>query len=84
MPIPSSEPSREALELLCIAISRDPNLAAWFRNLRKLPSNLRLNAILEITSKMKAHSEDPALIQAVSALRNPSFEALVSQIADTL
>ena len=61
---------RASLEMLTLAVTDSDELKAWFLKLGELPSNLRMNAILQITTKMRHADEDPALIDAIAALCN--------------
>ena len=61
---------RDSLETLTLAVTDSDELKAWFLKLGELPSNLRMNAILQITTEMRHAEEDPALIDAIAALCN--------------
>jgi hypothetical protein len=59
-----------SLETLTLAITDSDELKMWFLKVGELPSNLRMNAILQITTEMRHADEDPALIDAIAALCN--------------
>lgn len=62
----------EALQLLCRTLASEKSLLKWFQALEKLPSNLRSNAIIQITSEMRRGDEDPDLIGAICCLSDPA------------
>lgn len=61
---------RASLETLTLALIDSEELKLWFLKLGELPPNLRLNAILQITTEMRHADEEPALIDAIAALCN--------------
>ena len=75
---------QEALELVCLVIEQEPNIRNWFNGLRLCPENLRISAILQMTSAMQREKEDEALISAISALCNPAIFAAVQSAIEEL
>lgn len=71
---------RASLELLSLVVTDDDDLKAWFLKLGELPSNLRLNAIMQITTQMRHSDEDPALIDAIAALCNIELYDAVKEV----
>jgi hypothetical protein len=68
---------RASLELLTVTFSSDKSLRKWFKTLETLAYNLRMNAILQITTEMRHGGEDPNLINALAALSDPElYDAL--------
>ena len=56
------------LDLLCRSLASDKSLRKWFNSMETLPSNLRANAIMQITSEMRRNDEDPTVIGALCSL----------------
>jgi hypothetical protein len=75
---------RAALEHLTSAIASDETLRAWFLKLEDLSSNLRTNAILQITTEMRHGDEDPDLIGALAALCEPTLYQAVKETLQEL
>jgi hypothetical protein len=73
-----------ALETLTVTISNDSDLQKWFRTLETLSYNLRINAILQITTEMRHGDEDPDLIQAIAFLSEPELYQAVKESLDDL
>jgi hypothetical protein len=73
----------DKLSLLIRAINSDKKIKKWFKTLKDLTSNLRMNAIMQITTEMRHQSEDNDLIGAICILcdgevYNAAIEALES------
>jgi hypothetical protein len=78
---PLSSVQQEALQLLCRTLASEKSLRRWFDSLAKLPSNLRSNAIIQITTDMRRGEEDPGLIGALCCLSDPAvYEAAAAAI----
>jgi hypothetical protein len=78
---PLSSVQQEALQLLCRTLASEKSLRRWFESLAKLPSNLRSNAIIQITTDMRRGEEDPSLIGALCCLSDPAvYEAAAAAI----
>ncbi len=74
---------RSALETLTVTFSSDKSLRRWFQTLETLAYNLRMNAILQITTEMRHGGEDPDLIDALAALSDPDlYDALKETLED--
>jgi hypothetical protein len=71
-PPPLTNVQLEALQLLCRTLASEKSLLRWFHALEKLPSNLRSNAIIQITGEMRRGDEDPDLIGAICCLSDPA------------
>jgi hypothetical protein len=72
-----------SLEQLCRTLASNDNLHRWFISLEKLPFNLRMNAIMQITSEMRHNDEDPDLIAAICCLSDTDvFTAAVQTVAE--
>jgi hypothetical protein len=56
------------LNRLCRMIKSDKTIRKWFHSLESLPSNLRANAIMQITTEMRRNEEEPSLIAAVCCI----------------
>jgi hypothetical protein len=86
--MPQSDPMnsprlRASLETLTLAVTDSDELKTWFLKLGELPSNLRMNAILQITTEMRHADEDPALIDAIAALCNAElYDSVKAVILD--
>jgi hypothetical protein len=82
--IPFDSPALiSALETLTVAISGDSDLEKWFASLETLSHNLRINAILQITTEMRHGDEDPSLIQAIAFLSEPElYQAVKEALAE--
>jgi hypothetical protein len=82
-PSPLTSVQLEALQLLCRTLASEKSLLKWFRALEKLPSNLRSNAIIQITSEMRRGDEDPDLIGAICCLSDPSvYQAAAAAVGE--
>jgi len=80
---PLSSVQLEALQLLCRTLASEEPLLRWFESLAKLPSNLRSNAIIQITTEMRHGDEDPELIGALCCLSDPLvYQAAAAAIAE--
>ena len=80
---PLSSVQLEALQLLCRTLASEKSLLRWFESLAKLPSNLRSNAIIQITTEMRHGDEDPELIGALCCLSDPAvYQAAAAAIAE--
>jgi hypothetical protein len=75
---------RNALTLLTSTISSDDALRKWFLSLENLSSNLRANAILQITTEMRHGGEDMELIGAIAALSNPELYTALKETLQEL
>jgi hypothetical protein len=75
---------RAALETLTLAFSSDKSLRAWFHTLETLAYNLRMNAILQITTEMRHGGEDPDLIDALAALSDPDLYDALKETLEAL
>lgn len=64
-----------SLDLLCRVVASDPTLHRWFTSLSTLPSNLRMNAIMQITTDMRRNEEDSHLIGALCSLSDKDVYA---------
>lgn len=73
-----------ALETLTVTLSSDKSLRTWFQTLETLAYNLRMNAILQITTEMRHGGEDPDLINALAALSDPELYDAVKETMETL
>ena len=72
-----------SLDLLCRSVSSDRALRRWFASLQTLPSNLRMNAIMQITTDMRRNEEDTHLIGAVCSLSDKDvYAAAVEAIGE--
>ena len=81
-PAPLTSVQLEALQLLCRTLASEKSLLRWFEALGKLPSNLRSNAIIQITNDMRRGEEDPQLIGAICCLSDPAvYQAAVAAVA---
>jgi NaMN:DMB phosphoribosyltransferase len=69
---------RESLQLLCRVIATEDSLRKWFGSLAKLPSNIRANAIMQITSQMRHADEEEEIIEAIGSLSNPEVYAVAA------
>ena len=65
----------KSLDLLCRSLASDKTLRRWFTSLETLPSNLRSNAIMQITSEMRHNDEDPTVIGALCSLSDSDVYA---------
>jgi hypothetical protein len=82
-PTPLSSVQLQALELLCRTLASEKSLRRWFESLSKLPSNLRSNAIIQITTDMRRGDEDPALIGAICCLSDPAvYQAAAAAVGE--
>ncbi len=81
---PLSTVQIQALELLCRTLASERSLLRWFTSLAKLPSNLRSNAIIQITTDMRRGEEDPALIGAICCLSDPAVYQAAATALDGL
>ena len=81
---PLSPVQLQALELLCRTLASEKSLLRWFTSLAKLPSNLRSNAIIQITTDMRRGDEDPALIGAICCLSDPAVYLAAATAVDEL
>jgi hypothetical protein len=82
-PTPLSPVQLQALELLCRTLASEKSLLRWFTSLDKLPSNLRSNAIIQITTDMRRGDEDPALIGAICCLSDPVvYQAATAAVSE--
>lgn len=80
---PLSSVQLEALQLLCRTLASEKSLLKWFRALEKLPSNLRSNAIIQITNEMRRGDEDPSLIGAICCLSDPAvYQAAAAAVGE--
>lgn len=76
-------PQVKSLNLICRSVASDRNLRRWFDGLHTLPSNLRMNAIMQITTDMRRNGEDTDLIGAVCALSDKDvYAAAVDAVAE--
>jgi hypothetical protein len=72
-----------SLALLCRTLASDDTLHLWFKNLEKLPLNLRLNAIMQITTEMRHNEDDPDLLAAICCLSDTDvFTAAVQAVGE--
>jgi hypothetical protein len=72
-----------SLDLLCRSLASDRTLRRWFASLQTLPSNLRMNAIMQITTEMRRNAEDNNLIGAICCLSDKDvYSAAVEAIAE--
>ena len=74
----------DKLSVLLRAINSSKSIKKWFESLKDLPSNLRANAIMQITSDMRRNQEDMDIISAVCTLSdtvvyNAAVEALTEE-----
>ncbi len=65
----------DSLDLLCRVVAADSDLHRWFTSLRTLPANLRMNAIMQITTDMRRNQEDMHLIGALCSLSDKDVYA---------
>jgi hypothetical protein len=71
----------DKLNLLCRVIRSDKKLKSWFESFKVLPSNLRMNSIMQLTTEMRKHQEDNDIIGAVCTLSDKDvFAAAVDVI----
>lgn len=75
---------KQALELLCLVIKREPKFKKWFEGLLACPENLRISAILQMTTAMRHDDEDDSLIGAIASLCDPSLLAAVKHTLDEI
>ncbi len=75
---------KAALELLCVVIHHDKHLRAWFKGLITCPENLRTSTLLQMTTAMRRNEEDDRLIDAVSALCDPTLFVAVQSAVNSL
>jgi len=71
----------DKINTLIRVINSDKSIKKWFESLKDLPSNLRMNAIMQITTDMRRNEEDMEIISAVCTLcdteiYNVAIEAL--------
>jgi hypothetical protein len=82
-PSPLTSVQLDALQLLCRTLASEKSLMRWFESLGKLPSNLRSNAIIQITTEMRRGDEDPELIGALCCLSDSAvYEATKAAVAE--
>lgn len=65
----------KSLDLLCRVVAADTDLHRWFTSLSTLPANLRMNAIMQITTDMRRNEEDTHLIGALCSLSDKDVYA---------
>jgi hypothetical protein len=73
-----------SLELLCRTLASDDTLHRWFTSLEKLPFNLRMNAIMQITTDMRHNGEDPDLVGAICCLSDTEVYTVAVQAVGEL
>jgi len=73
-----------SLELLCRTLASDDTLHRWFKSLEKLPFNLRMNAIMQITTDMRHNDEDPELLGAICCLSDTEVYTVAVQAVGEL
>jgi hypothetical protein len=56
------------LNILIRVIKSDKKVRTWFDGLQKMPSNLRMNAIMQLTTEMRHQQEDNDIIGAICTL----------------
>ncbi len=82
-PSPLTPVQVDSLNRLCRIIKADKSMRKWFHSLENLPSNLRANAIMQITTEMRQNEEDPALIGAVCCISDTDvYNAAVSAVRE--
>jgi len=75
----------KSLNLLCRTLASDKSLRRWFASLETLPSNLRANAIMQISSEMRRNDEDLSIIGAICSLSDSDvYEAAKEAVADLI
>lgn len=80
---PLTSVQAESLHRLCRIIKSDKVMRKWFHSLENLPSNLRANAIMQITTEMRHNEEDPSLIGAVCCISDTDvYNAAVSAVRE--
>ncbi len=73
----------QSLNLLCRTLASDRSLRRWFAGLANLPSNLRANAIMQISAEMRRNEEDVSIIGAVCCLSDSDvYEAAREAVAE--
>jgi hypothetical protein len=74
----------QSLNLFCRAVSSSRSLRKWFNSLGTLSSNLRMNAIMQITAEMRREQEDLGLIGAICSLSDHDVYAAAKQAVEDL
>ncbi|MCX8511645.1 MAG: hypothetical protein ORN83_07785 [Chthoniobacteraceae bacterium] len=74
----------QSLNLFCRAVSSSKNLRKWFTSLGTLSPNLRMNAIMQITTEMRREQEDLGLIGAICSLSDHDVYAAAKHAVDDL
>ncbi|MEI6871309.1 MAG: hypothetical protein WCL08_03415 [Verrucomicrobiota bacterium] len=74
----------QSLNLFCRAVSSSKSLRKWFNSLGTLSSNLRMNAIMQITTEMRREQEDLSLIGAICSLSDHDVYAAAKKAVDGL
>ena len=73
----------DKLNILIRSINSDKTIKKWFESLKDLPSNLRTNAIMQITSDMRRNQEDMDIISAVCTLSDTEvYNVVVEALTD--
>jgi hypothetical protein len=73
----------EELVGLVHALSEDPALRQWLRDLQPLSMVERRSILTQIAEQMEAGGEDPALVSAMRALTRPAlFDAACQTLAE--
>jgi hypothetical protein len=68
-----------SLDLICRSVASDRTLRRWFGTLQTLPSNLRMNAIMQIANDMRRNGEDQGLIGAICSLSDKDVYAAANE-----
>jgi hypothetical protein len=69
------------LNILIRLIKSDEKIKKWFDGLQKMPSNLRMNAIMQLTTEMRHQQEDNDIIGAICTLcSNEMYSAVLEAV----
>ncbi len=74
----------KSLDLFCRALASDRKLRTWFASLATLPSNLRANAIMQISNDMRRNQEDNGLIGAICSISDPDVYAAATEAVNAI